>query len=259
MQKENMLVTLNREIAKQIYEMRLSGNLVEEIRAPGQFVHLQPGYHCGTLLRRPFSIASVDEAQRELTLIYRAEGAGTKKMAEIPVGADVDVLGPLGNGFPLDACKPSEKALLVGGGVGVAPLFELSKQLKRKGVKVTHVFGFSDKSVMYYEEAFRTLGPTYLATVDGSAGTKGFVTDLIQSIEPEYDAMFACGPMPMLRALETYAEDKPVYLSLEERMGCGIGACYACVLHTADDPDGASYRKVCTDGPVFKAGEVLLA
>ncbi|MGV3487794.1 MAG: dihydroorotate dehydrogenase electron transfer subunit [Tuberibacillus sp.] len=258
MRQEQMTIVTNREIAKHIYEIRLSGELIKDIQSPGQFVHIKTGNEMDTLLRRPISICAVDAKNNEMALIYRAEGAGTKKLAAASRGAAVDVLGPLGNGFPLDEIKPGEKALIVGGGVGVPPLFELSKQLTAKGVEVTHILGFSDASVLFYEDEFRQLGATYIATADGSIGTKGFVTDVIDNIKPEYHAMFACGPVPMLRALEHNYKDKPLYLSLEERMGCGIGACFACVCHTPDDPTGSSYRKVCTDGPVFKAGEVVL-
>jgi dihydroorotate dehydrogenase electron transfer subunit len=259
MRLEQMTVTSNQVIAEDIYEMRVTGELVQDIQGPGQFVHVRVGQELDALLRRPISICSVDLNKNEMTLIYRAEGTGTKKLSKLPQGSTVDVLGPLGNGFPLDACKKGDRALIVGGGVGVPPLYELSKQLVAKGVEVTHVLGFSHDSVVFYEEAFSEFGPTYLATVDGSCGMKGFVTDVIKNKGIEFDTMYACGPIPMLQALEKGYGDKPMYLSLEERMGCGIGACYACVCHTADDPKGTSYRKVCTDGPVFKAGEVVIA
>lgn len=259
MRLEQMTICSNREIAHNIYEMKVNGELVQDVRAPGRFVHVRAGHDLDALLRRPISICTVDYDKNEMTLIYRAEGTGTQKMAAMPTGTVVDVLGPLGNGFPIDACKPGDHAVIVGGGVGVPPLYGLSKQLTQKGVRVTHVLGFSDASVAFYEDAFCELGPTYLATVDGSIGTKGFVTDVIQNENWDYDAMFACGPIPMLQALEKGYSEKPLYLSLEERMGCGIGACYACVCHLANDPDGSSYRKVCTDGPVFMAGEVVLA
>jgi dihydroorotate dehydrogenase electron transfer subunit len=146
--------------------------------------------------------------------------------------------------------------LLVGGGIGVPPLYELSKQLKAKGVKVIHVLGFQTSSAVFYENEFLKNGETFITTVDGSYGTKGFVTDVSKDLI--FDTIYACGPTPMLKALEQAYPDKKVYLSLEERMGCGIGACFACVCKRADDPNGVSYKKVCSDGPVFRAGEVVL-
>jgi dihydroorotate dehydrogenase electron transfer subunit len=173
-------------------------------------------------------------------------------------GETVDVLGPLGNGFPINEVKPRESALLVGGGIGVPPLYELSKQLVKKGVKVIHVLGFQSSNAVFYNEKFSQLGETYIATVDGSFGNKGFVTNVIEDNKLDFDILYSCGPTPMLRALEQSYKHKKVYLSLEERMGCGIGACFACVCHTGDDPSGHSYKKVCSDGPVFKAGEVVI-
>ncbi len=121
-----------------------------------------------------------------------------------------------------------------------------------------HVLGFQSAGAVFYEEKFSRLGETYLATVDGSAGMKGFVTDVINRLNIDFDVLYSCGPTPMLKALENQFPHKKVFLSLEERMGCGIGACFACVCHTGDDPEGYSYKKVCSDGPVFKAGEVVL-
>jgi len=179
-------------------------------------------------------------------------------LAEKTAGEEVDVLGPLGHGFPVEETIPGETALLVGGGIGVPPLYELSIQLVNRGVQVIHVLGFQTKEAVFYESEFALLGETYIATADGSYGSKGFVTDVIGDKNLSFDTLYSCGPTPMLKALNSNFADKKVFLSLEERMGCGIGACFACVCHTGDDKDGTSYKKVCSDGPVFRAGEVIL-
>src|SRR4051794_2105195 len=256
--KEICTVVSQVEIADSIYELTLKGELVHQMNEPGQFVHVKVTNGMDPLLRRPISIARIDNKSSEFTMIYRTEGHGTTLLAEKKSGDRVDVLGPLGHGFPIEETAPGETALLVGGGIGVPPLFELSHQLSNKGVRVIHVLGFQTKNAVFYEHEFATLGETYVATVDGSYGTKGFVTDIITEKGLSFDTLYSCGPTPMLKALEANFTDEKVFLSLEERMGCGIGACFACVCHTADDKDGHSYKKVCSDGPVFRAGEVIL-
>lgn len=258
MKNELCQVVSQREIAEAVFELTLTGELVHEMNSPGQFVHLKVADGLDPLLRRPISIANIDKEKKEFTMIYRKDGKGTAILAQKQTGEKVDVLGPLGNGFPVAEATLGETALLVGGGIGVPPLYELSQQLVAKGVKVIHVLGFQTESVAFYEEKFAELGETYIATVDGTMGTKGFVTDVINEQQLSFDIVYSCGPTPMLKALETAFPEKKVFLSLEERMGCGIGACFACVCHTADDPTGFSYKKVCSDGPVFRAGEVLL-
>lgn len=257
--QENMRIIAQTQIAENIYELTLKGELVHEMKQPGQFVHVKVGEGFDPLLRRPISISQINHDSSEFTMIYRAEGRGTTLLASRKPGEFVDVLGPLGNGFPIEAAAERDTVLLVGGGIGVPPLYELSKRLTEKGHEVIHVLGFQTKTAVFYEGDFSSLGKTFIATADGSQGYKGFVTDVIANGQLAFDIIYACGPTPMLRALEkTYHQDKKVYLSLEERMGCGIGACFACVCHTADDPTGISYKKVCSDGPVFKAGEVVL-
>ncbi|MFC4320245.1 dihydroorotate dehydrogenase electron transfer subunit [Litchfieldia salsa] len=256
--KENMVVVSQRGIAENIFELILEGELVKEIKEPGQFVHLKVSGSTDPLLRRPISIANVDKINNQFTMIYRSEGLGTRVLSSKLPGDLVDVLGPLGNGFPLAATESGETALLVGGGIGVPPLYELSQQLVANGVKVIHVLGFQTSSAVFYQEKFEKLGDTYVATVDGSCGEKGFVTDVIKKQGIIFDTLYSCGPTPMLKALEASYHDRNAYISLEERMGCGIGACFACVCHTAEDPTGFSYKKVCSDGPVFKVGEVVL-
>ncbi|HEU5140429.1 MAG TPA: dihydroorotate dehydrogenase electron transfer subunit [Bacillales bacterium] len=256
--KAAVRVTGQREIAKNIYELRLQGEVAREMTIPGQFVHLLARGGFDTLLRRPISIANVDLNRSELTIIYRVEGNGTRNLSEKQAGDVIDMLGPLGNGFPLDRPKKEQTVLLVGGGIGVPPLYYLSKQLIAKGVKVKHVIGFSSESEVFYEKKFRTLGETYVTTVDGTYGQKGFVTDAITKQHIEFDILEACGPTPMLKALEQQYPHEEAYFSLEQRMGCAVGACLACVVHVQGDETGAEYRKVCKDGPVFPIGEVVL-
>jgi dihydroorotate dehydrogenase electron transfer subunit len=256
--KELCQIVSQAEIAEHIFKLTLQGELVREMNEPGQFVHLKVSDNVEPLLRRPISISDINRNENQFTMIYRAEGRGTALLSERKPGDLVDVLGPLGNGFPIEAASTGETALLVGGGIGVPPLYELSKQLVKRGVKVIHVLGFQSENVVFYDEEFTELGETYIATVDGSYGTKGFVTNIIEDRKLIFDVLYSCGPTPMLKALENNYKDKKLYLSLEERMGCGIGACFACVCRTGDDPAGHTYKKVCSDGPVFKAGEVHL-
>ncbi|MEH7084551.1 dihydroorotate dehydrogenase electron transfer subunit [Neobacillus drentensis] len=255
-QKELCKVLSQKEIASDIYELTIEGELVTQITEPGQFVHIKVSNGLDPLLRRPISISSYDYEQKSLTMIYRKDGRGTAMLADLRPGMHVDILGPLGNGFPAEEVSMGDTALLVGGGIGVPPLYELSNQLVAKGVKVIHVLGFQTASAVFYEEEFLKNGETYVATVDGSYGRKGFVTDVMKELQ--FDCIYTCGPTPMLRAIEQNYHDKKVFLSLEERMGCGIGACFACVCKKKDDPTGVSYKKVCSDGPVFRAGEVLI-
>ena len=254
--QEKMTVVAQAEIATNIFELTLQGELVQDM-TPGQFVHVKVSDSFEPLLRRPISIADVDKEKNEFTMIYRAEGRGTQVLATNREGQLVDVLGPIGNGFPVEAVEPGQTALLVGGGIGVPPLHELSKQLNAHGVKTIHVLGFQTADVAFYDEQFASLGETFYATVDGSKGIKGFVTTVFDEVKPEFDVFYSCGPLPMLRALEQYYPDKEGYLSFEERMGCGIGACFACVCKTTDAVE-KDYVKVCSDGPVFPKGVVAL-
>ncbi|WP_110112894.1 dihydroorotate dehydrogenase electron transfer subunit [Bacillus sp. CGMCC 1.16541] len=254
--KEMMEVVQQKQLTHNVYELTLKGERVREMNEPGQFVHLRINNDYLPTLRRPISIASIHQEENQFTMIYRAEGIGTKRLTEKTCGDFIDVLGPLGKGFPVDELKEGETALLVGGGIGVPPLYELSKRLTDRGIKVIHVLGFQSEKDVFYEEEFQTLGETYIATVDGTYGTKGFVTTVINQFNIQYDVLFSCGPTPMLKALQATYTEKPLFISLEERMGCGIGACFACVCRV--DEGSNAYKKVCTDGPVFAAGEVLL-
>ncbi|MFB6466575.1 dihydroorotate dehydrogenase electron transfer subunit [Cytobacillus sp. Hz8] len=256
--KEICQIVSQKQLAENIFELTITGELVQEMGEPGQFVHLKVNDGHDPLLRRPISISRIDHNNLQLTLIYRKEGRGTSILSKKVAGETVDILGPLGNGFPIAETKEGETALLVGGGIGVPPLYELSYQLVKKGVKVIHVLGFQTESVVFYEKEFTRLGETYIATVDGTLGIKGFVTDVIDHQRIRFDSMYACGPTPMLKALSNNYSQEKLFLSLEERMACGIGACFACVCHTDNDSNGHSYKKVCSDGPVFRAGEVVL-
>ncbi|MDT8859092.1 dihydroorotate dehydrogenase electron transfer subunit [Alkalihalobacillus sp. MEB130] len=256
--KDHLTITSQREIATNIMELTCSGSLTKQMTEPGQFLHLRVDMSEDLLLRRPISICDVDIQNETVTMLYRAEGKGTKRLSLKQVGEKIDVLGPLGNGFPLDATQQGETALLVGGGIGVPPLYYLSKELKKRGVNVIHVLGFQSAENVFYEENFAELGETYVVTADGTYGSTGYVTDIIKEKNLQFDTMYSCGPTPMLAALEKVYGDRRLYISLEERMGCGVGACFACVCHVVGDESGTSYRKVCTDGPVFPVGEVVL-
>lgn len=252
-----MVVKSQKEIGRNIFEMKLQGKLVGEITSPGQFVHIRPSDSYDMLLRRPISIASIDTAANEMTILYRAEGQGTKSLSKKREGDEVDVLGPLGNGFPIAETEAGQTAFLIGGGIGVPPLYELSKQLTAKGVTCVHVLGFQSEDVVFYEDKFNALGETHIVTVDGTAGTKGFVTTVMEKLGEDFATYYSCGPMPMLNAVQKAYEGKKGFLSFEQRMGCGVGACFACVCETTEKSDKA-YIKVCSDGPVFPAGVVAI-
>ncbi|WP_243289942.1 dihydroorotate dehydrogenase electron transfer subunit [Bacillus sp. FJAT-47783] len=257
MKKEMMEVINHHQLAAHIYELTLQGSIVADINKPGQFVHIKVDDSFDLLLRRPISIAEFNRDERWMKLIYRVDGAGTKRLSQKKIGEKLDILGPLGNGFSIDEMDKGDHALIVGGGIGVPPLYELSNQLVKKGVNVTHVLGFQSADAVFYEERFNELGQTWITTVDGSYREKGFVTDVLKKESIPFKTLYTCGPSPMLRAIEDMYPTDDVYISLEERMGCGIGACFACVCHLKDDERMTDYRKVCTDGPVFRAGEVM--
>jgi dihydroorotate dehydrogenase electron transfer subunit len=255
---ENMEIVSQKEIASQVYELVLKGQELVNLAMQGQFLHVKVSEGTDPLLRRPISIAQIEKEKGELTVIYRSGGRGTNMLALKQTGEIISVLGPLGNGFPLEETSAGEVAILIGGGIGVPPLYELSLQLVKKGIKVIHVLGFAGSKDVFYEDKFLELGETYVATMDGSHGAKGTVIDLIHNQGLLFDTIYSCGPTPMLKAIETTFSKKRGFLSLEERMGCGIGACFACVCHVQNDPTGTAYKKICTDGPVFPIGEVEL-
>ncbi|WP_416151017.1 dihydroorotate dehydrogenase electron transfer subunit [Salipaludibacillus sp. HK11] len=257
---EELKITDHRQLSKGIYQMKLSGESVTEMTIPGQFVHLKVATGIEPLLRRPISICDVDLPAKELTIIYRVEGKGTKVLSERNVNETINVLGPLGHGFPMEELVEGDTALLVGGGVGVPPLYYLAKQLVKKGILLKVILGFRSAEDIFLEEEFKKIADVMISTEDGSKGTEGFVTDAMTQLQAPYKRYFTCGPTPMLRAVQNAANSEG-FVSLEERMGCGIGACLACVCDVAEGykgEDSRNYRKACSDGPVFRAGEVMI-
>ncbi|WP_026675934.1 dihydroorotate dehydrogenase electron transfer subunit [Fictibacillus gelatini] len=257
MKKELVKVVSQKKIARDIFQLVVKGDVVQMMTSPGQFVHLKvsDGYH--PILRRPISIGDVDLEKNELTMLYRKEGIGTALLSEKKPGDVVDLLGPLGNGFGVNDLKKGQTALLVGGGIGVPPLYYLGKELKKRGIRIISVLGFQSAADCFYEEKFAEFSEVYVSTVDGSKGTKGFVTDVILQNSFDYDMLYSCGPTPMLKAIETNIQPEKGYFSLEERMGCGVGACFACVCHVKNG-EPFDYVKICSNGPVFPIGEVEL-
>lgn len=234
-------VLLNRALTKDVWELRLSGD-TSAITAPGQFVNVSVD---GCFLRRPISVCSWNAAG--LTLVYKVVGKGTAAMAGLRPGQTLDLLCGLGNGFAPE--RLGRRPLLLGGGLGAAPLYGLAKALLKQRRSPVVVLGFNTESEIFYEEQFLALGAkTILATADGSAGIKGFVTDAIPG---GCDAFAACGPLPMLKAV-CEALPVPGFVSLEERMGCGFGACMGCSIQTK-----SGSKRVCADGPVFDREELL--
>jgi len=228
-------------LTEEIFELRLSGDTTP-VTAPGQFVNIRVD---GCFLRRPISVC--DWNGDGLTLVFKTVGEGTKKLAAMPQGAALDLLCGLGNGFDISRC--GQKTLLLGGGLGAAPLYGLARALLRAGAKPAAVLGFNRKEDVFYEREFRALGiETRIVTVDGSAGKKGFVTD---ALPDAYDVFCACGPAAMLQAVYA-ALEAPGFFSLEERMGCGFGACMGCSCQTK-----RGSKRVCREGPVFEKEELL--
>ena len=244
MQKRLFTIESNDLEARDTYRIVLrSDSLVTA--ASGQFVDLAlPGYY----LRRPISIS--DCRPDAVVLYYKVVGEGTQVLSRMAPGAALELLLPLGNGFHPEKC--ASDALLIGGGLGVAPLYLLAKELLAQGKHATAVLGFNKADEICLADDLKALGiPVLIATMDGSVGTKGFVTDAIAAAKPVFDRFYACGPLPMLKAV-CKALDAPGEVSLEERMGCGAGFCYGCTVQTANGP-----RRVCADGPVFDKEEVL--
>ncbi len=234
----------NKKIARNTYEMVLAGDTTA-IAKPGQFVNLKLE---GFFLRRPISVCDYEAGR--LTLVYKAVGEGTEKMAALGAGTQLSVLTGLGNGYALE--KAGDAPVLIGGGAGIPPMYALCKALMASGgKKVQVILGFNTKDEIFYQEKFEALGAeVHVATADGSVGEKGFVTDVLAKLE--YTYFYACGPLPMLRAIEKTAKSGGEY-SFEERMGCGFGACMGCSMKMAD----GSYKRVCKEGPVFGREEIV--
>ena len=241
MKQVELKVLENAPVARDVFRMRLEGD-VSAVRQPGQFVNLSLP---GRFLRRPISVC--DREEDRITLIYKAVGEGTAQMSRMAPGETVDALTGLGNGY--DLSRAGEHPLLLGGGVGVPPLYWLAKELRRQGKPVTAVLGFNGAEDVFGEEAFAALGcETRVATVDGSYGIKGFVTD---AMPEEYSYFYTCGPEPMLRAVWRRTETDGEF-GFEERLGCGFGACMGCSCKTLT---GA--KRICREGPVLRKEEIL--
>jgi len=231
----------NKKLTDNVYKMRLFGD-TSDIVASGQFVNIKLD---GLFLRRPISVCDCDE--NVLTIIYKVVGKGTEQMAQMQNG-ELDILTGLGNGY--DLSLSGDKPLLLGGGVGVPPMYLLAKKLLNEGKKVSVILGFNTKSEIFYENDFKELGAeVFVTTVDGSYGIKGFVTDAAKNID--YSYFYTCGPEPMLKAVYKSLNTSGQF-SFEERMGCGFGACMGCSCKTI-----TGYKRICKDGPVLKKEEIL--
>ncbi len=232
----------NKQLTESIFEMVLKGD-TSSITAPGQFINIKLD---GFYLRRPISICDYDD--NTITIIYKVVGEGTEVMSKMDAGEKLDVLCGLGNGF--DTSNSMDKPVLIGGGVGVPPMYNLCKKLAADGKKVTVILGFNKKDEIFYEDEFKKIGvDVKVTTVDGSYGIKGFVTDALT--ETEYSYFYTCGPMPMFKAIESTATTSGQY-SFEERMGCGFGACMGCSCKTK-----YGYKRICKDGPVLEREEII--
>ena len=251
MKKETARVISQNKIADGIYSMWIECEAANSAK-PGQFIDVYVNDDA-KLLPRPISICEVKD--NALRIVYRVVGGGTKVMSTYVSGDAIDIIGPLGNGFDMK----DSKAVLVGGGIGIPPMVELAKTLSEKIGKenVIAVMGYRDE--LFLTEELEQFATVYIATEDGSTGTKGTVIDALNANNVEGSVMYACGPTPMLKALKEWAEDIECQISLEERMACGIGACLACVCKTKekDEHSNVCNKRICKDGPVFDAKEIV--
>ncbi len=244
MKQSIFTITENTQLTATVFRMKLKGD-VSDITSSGQFVNIKLD---GLYLRRPISVCDCEDDV--LTLIYKVVGKGTEQMAKMQAGEKLDILTGLGNGYNTELS--GDKPVLLGGGVGVPPLYMLCKKLIAQGKAVSVVLGFNTKDEIFCEEDFKALGAkVYVATADGSYGIKGFVTDALKEID--YTYFYTCGPEPMLKALYKATETSGQF-SFEERMGCGFGACMGCSCKTV-----SGYKRICKDGPVLEKEEILWA
>lgn len=254
---EEATVVSSQSIAPGIFDLRIKTPAAKAAE-PGQFIGIYPKDN-SKLLLRPISICSADKEKEELRIVYRVTGknTGTEEFSSLQKGDKVRILANLGNGFPVEEAK-GKTVVLMGGGIGIPPMLGLAKEIDDKDN--VHVFlGYRDK-LTFLSDDFMECATTYIASEDGSVGCKGNVLDAIKTTVLKPDVIMACGPMPMLRAIKKYAEENNItaYISLEERMACGVGACLGCVCKTVKK-DGHSHvnnTRICTEGPVFDAREV---
>lgn len=248
--RETVTVVSQEQLADGIFSMWIQTEAAKTAR-PGQFISMYTN-DGSKLLPRPISICEIDTETSKLRVVYRvtAEKTGTEQFSKMKAGDTLPIIGPLGNGFPLEAGK-GRRAFLIGGGIGVPPILELAKQLD---CEKQIIMGYRDADT-FLKEQFEENGTVYISTEDGSVGTKGNVMDAIRENGLEADIIYACGPTPMLRAIKQYAEEQGIecYISLEERMACGIGACLACVCQSKekDHHSNVNNKRICKDGPVF--------
>lgn len=250
--RENVVITKVNTLATGVYEMWFKTKDIANAAKPGQFVSVYSN-DGSRLLPRPISICRIEGD--ELRIVYRVAGQGTEEFSKMQVGQTLNVQGPLGNGYDVTAEYASKKAILFGGGIGVPPMLELAKQLN---CEKEIVLGYRDE--LFLNEEFEEYGNVTIATEDGSCGTKGNVLDAVKANGIEGQVIYACGPTPMLRAIKAYAIENNIecYISLEEKMACGIGACLACVCKTKekDHHSNVHNTRICKEGPVFNAKEV---
>lgn len=247
------LITDKKAIAREIYSFEISCPEVAAVAVPGQFVHIRIG---SFVLRRPISICGINKEKGTLRIVFEIRGEGTSEIAQLNKGDIVDMLAPLGHGFTID--NNFKKVVLIGGGIGTPPMLPLAKAYSEKAVAIS---GFRNSAAVILQEDFKAAGAeTILCTDDGSAGIHGFVTQPFAELAEigDIDAVFACGPMPMLKGIAAICKEKGIYceISLEERMACGIGACLGCACRTKRN-DEEYFAHVCKDGPVFNAEEVI--
>ena len=255
-QKEKVKLTAKvvsqEALTDDICSMWIQADEIAKAAKPGQFISVYTKDK-SKVLPRPISLCEIDKEQGRLRIVYRVVGAGTKEFSAYQAGDDIEIMGPLGNGFPLK----EKKAFLIGGGIGIPPMLELAKNLN---CEKQMVLGYRD--VLFLNDEFEQYGRVYAATEDGSAGTKGNVIDAIRENGLDAEIIYACGPTPMLRALKAYAAEHGMecWLSLEEKMACGIGACLACVCKSKDIDEHSHVhnKRICKDGPVIAAEEVEL-
>lgn len=253
--KQIAKVESQEQLLLDVYSMWIYTRQISKEAKPGQFisVYTKDG---AKLLPRPISICEVDKVHSRIRIVYRVAGAGTEEFSGYRSGDDISVMGPLGHGFPM--ISRDKRAFLIGGGIGIPPMLELAKHLE---CTKQMILGYRDQ--LFLEKEFLAYGQVYIATEDGSTGTRGNVLDAIGEHGLEGDVIFACGPTPMLRAIQTYAKEHQMecYLSLEEKMACGIGACLACVCQSKelDHHSNVNNKRICKDGPVFRAQEVELS